>query len=61
MLSREGQKEYLRSMGLEIVYDTLDVFQPDNPACAPETQQYVIGRRPDDAELSPPKPAPVSL
>ena len=46
MFTRDGQKEYLRSLGLEVVYNTVDVFQPDNPKCDPETQQYVIAQRP---------------
>ncbi|KAK4549174.1 hypothetical protein LTR36_007632 [Oleoguttula mirabilis] len=58
MMSRAGQKEFLTSMGLEIVYETVDDFQPDNPKCGVETQQYVVGRRPNDAPLSPPKPLP---
>lgn len=45
MFTREGQAQFLRSMGLEVVYDTVDVFQPNNPNCAPETQQYIIARR----------------
>lgn len=58
MMSREGQLEFLRSMGLEIVYETVDPFQPDNPKCGVETQQYVIAQRSNDAPLSPPRPLP---
>ncbi|KAK5130537.1 hypothetical protein LTR08_001967 [Meristemomyces frigidus] len=58
MMSREGQRKLLSSMGLEIVYETEDDFQPDNPQCGVETQQYIIARRPNDAPLSPPMPLP---
>ncbi|KAK3117815.1 hypothetical protein LTR53_000503 [Teratosphaeriaceae sp. CCFEE 6253] len=58
LLSRQGQQTFLKSMGLEIVSETLDTFQPDNPACDPEHQQYVIARRKDDQPLSPPEPLP---
>ncbi|CAK4034040.1 type 11 methyltransferase [Lecanosticta acicola] len=63
MLSLEGQREFLRSMGLEIVYETVDLFQPDNPKCAPEEQQYLIARRAleQTGELSPPRPMPRTL
>lgn len=60
MMSREGQLEFLRSMGLEVVYETVDDFQPDNPKCGVETQQYVIARRATDTLLKPPKPLPVA-
>ncbi|TKA74274.1 hypothetical protein B0A55_06203 [Friedmanniomyces simplex] len=58
LLTRQGQQDFLTSMGFEVVSETLDVFQPDNPACDPEHQQYVIARRPNDDPLSPPKPLP---
>jgi len=58
MFTREGQKDFLRSMGLEIVYDTSNVFQPDNEACHPERQQYVIARRHGDQPVTPPRPLP---
>ncbi|OCT48688.1 hypothetical protein CLCR_05136 [Cladophialophora carrionii] len=57
-LSADGQLEFLRSMGLEIVSNKIDTFQPNNPKCLPEEQQYIIARRPDDRPLSPPKPLP---
>ncbi|KAK5163370.1 uncharacterized protein LTR77_010743 [Saxophila tyrrhenica] len=60
MLKRESQKEFLRSMGMDIVYDTLDVFQPNNPKCAPEHQQYVIARRRGSSRLRKPEPKPYS-
>lgn len=60
MMSRDGQQSFLRSMGLEVVYETMDDFQPDNQQCSVETQQYVIAQRPDSAPLYPPKPLPRS-
>ena len=30
MFSQQGQRNLLASLGFEVVYDTLDVFQPDN-------------------------------
>lgn len=58
MMSREGQLEFLRSMGFEIVYETVDDFQPNNPKCGVETQQYIIARRANNTPLNPPKPLP---
>jgi hypothetical protein len=29
---------------LTVIYDTLDDFQPDNPKCDVEHQQYIIAR-----------------
>lgn len=58
MFTREGQAQFLRSMGMEVVYDTVDVFQPNNPNCAPETQQYVIARRKGSEPLGEPEPRP---
>nr|OQO10335.1 hypothetical protein B0A51_18303 [Rachicladosporium sp. CCFEE 5018] len=46
MFTREGQKKYMRDLGMEIVYDTVDIFQPDSAKSDPETQQYVIGQLP---------------
>ncbi|KAK5701186.1 hypothetical protein LTR17_022803 [Elasticomyces elasticus] len=58
MFTRQGQKNFLESIGLEIVYDTLDVFQPDNPKCHPEHQQYVVARRRGDQAVQKPLPLP---
>ena len=58
MFKRQSQLQFLRSMGMEIVYDTLNVFQPNNPNCAPEHQQYVIARRKRLDPLVDPEPRP---
>jgi trans-aconitate methyltransferase len=58
MLSAEGQRTFLRSMGLEIVWDHIDIFQPRNEKCVPEEQQYIIARRPNDEPLLRPEPLP---
>jgi hypothetical protein len=58
MFTRDGQKEFLRSMGFGIVYETVDVFQPDNPRCDPETQQYIIAQRIAGQDVTPPDPLP---
>lgn len=58
MLSAEGQRNFLRSMGLEIVWDRTDTFQPHYEKCAPEVQQYIIARRPDVQLLALQKPLP---
>jgi SAM-dependent methyltransferase len=58
MLSAEGQRNFLISMGLEIVWDQIDTFQPRNEKCKPEEQQYIIARRPDEQTLALPKPPP---
>ena len=58
MLSRQGQRDFLTSMGLEIVSQTIDMFQPDNEVCVPEEQQYLIARRVGEGVLVEPKPPP---
>ncbi|KAK4893087.1 hypothetical protein LTR27_008427 [Elasticomyces elasticus] len=58
LLSRQGQLDFLSSMGLDIVSETLDVFQPDNAVCDPEHQQYVIARRTTNAPVAVPQPLP---
>lgn len=58
MLSAQGQRDFLTSMGLEIISETIDAFQPDNPKCDPEDQQYIIARRPKADPLEMPKPLP---
>jgi ubiquinone/menaquinone biosynthesis C-methylase UbiE len=58
LFSEEGQKDFLRSMGLEVVWELIDIFQPNDPKCNPERQQYVIAKRVDEKPLSPPKPLP---
>ncbi|KAK3716635.1 hypothetical protein LTR37_006265 [Vermiconidia calcicola] len=61
MFTREGQKDFLRSMGFEIVYDTFDIFQPENPKCDPEHQQYVIAQRRQEQPMTEPKPLPKAV
>lgn len=58
MFTRQGQKAWLQSMGLEVVYDDVGVFRPANERCDPETQQYVIARRKGEGEVREPKPLP---
>jgi len=58
MLSAEGQREFFRSMGLEVVWERTDLFQPKNEKCDPEEQQYIIARRPSDKTVEEPKPKP---
>ncbi|RMZ86653.1 hypothetical protein DV736_g6121, partial [Chaetothyriales sp. CBS 134916] len=60
MMSAAGQRELLTSMGLEIVSETIDLFQPDNPKCEPEEQQYIIAVRKGDQPLEEPRPLPRS-
>lgn len=57
-MSAEGQLDFLRSMGLEIVSNKIDTFQPKNEKCVPEEQQYIIARRVDERPLEQPKPLP---
>lgn len=58
MMSEQGQRNFLMSMGLEIVSETVDKFQPDNEICEPEMQQYIIARRPVDGKIIEPQPFP---
>ncbi|KAH9207064.1 S-adenosyl-L-methionine-dependent methyltransferase [Leptodontidium sp. 2 PMI_412] len=46
MMSAEGQRNFLTLMGLEIVWERIDTFQPKNEKCKPEEQQYIIARKP---------------
>lgn len=58
MMSARGQRDFLTSMGLEIVCETIDLFQPNNDKCEPEEQQYIIARRTSEKRLDLPKPLP---
>lgn len=58
MLSAEGQRKFLRSMGLEIVWEQIDMFQPRNDKCVPEEQQYIIAKRPEEGPLNRAHPTP---
>lgn len=58
MMSRIDQNHFLRSMGMEVVYNEVDWFRPDHPKCDPELQQYVIARRLEDQSVSEPQPSP---
>ncbi|RFU35694.1 hypothetical protein B7463_g741, partial [Scytalidium lignicola] len=58
MLSKEGQRNFFRSMGLEVVWECVDTFQPNNEKCEPEAQQYIIAKRVGDALITLPKPLP---
>jgi SAM-dependent methyltransferase len=58
MFSRQAQRSFLESMGLTIVYDTLNDFQPDNPKCDVEHQQYIIAQLKGNVVTGEPLPAP---
>jgi len=58
MFTRQGQRDFLESMGFAIIYDTLDDFQPDNPKCDVEHQQYVIAQLKGAGVTGEPMPAP---
>lgn len=58
MLSAEGQRNFFRSMGLEIIWERIDTFQPNNEKCEPEIQQYIIVKRPGGTPVAEPKPLP---
>lgn len=58
MFTRQAQRSFLESMGLTVIYDTLDDFQPDNPKCDVEHQQYIIARLDGDRVMGEPIPAP---
>ncbi|TEY36636.1 hypothetical protein BOTCAL_0547g00050 [Botryotinia calthae] len=58
LMIAESQRNFSRSMGLEIVSETIDLFQPDNPRCDPEMQQYIIAKRPGAGPISQPLPLP---
>jgi len=61
MLSAEGQREFFRSMGFEVVWESIDLFQPKNEKCHPEEQQYIIVRRQGDKTVEEPKPTPKDI
>lgn len=56
MMSAEVQRNSLNSMGVEVVWEQADAFQPHNEKYEPEVQQYIIARRPDEQPLSQPQP-----
>jgi SAM-dependent methyltransferase len=56
--SRAGQKTFLESMGFTVLYDEANIFQPDNPMCGPEQQQYIIAQRNSDGIVTQPMPIP---
>lgn len=58
MFSRAGQNSFLDSMGFSVLYDEVNVFQPDNPNCDTEEQQYIIARRDGDDPVKEPMPKP---
>lgn len=58
MMTKEGQRRFLTRMGLEIVWERIDMFQPRNEKCVPEEQQYIIARRVDGKALEKPQPVP---
>jgi SAM-dependent methyltransferase len=60
MMSAWGQRTFLTSMGLEIVWEKIETFHPRNEKCVPEVQQYIIARRSDGKSLHPPMPLPNS-
>ena len=60
MMNRAGQIKFLTSMGLDIIYEATEIFQPALSYCVPEHQQYIIARRISDAFLEQPLPLPIS-
>jgi SAM-dependent methyltransferase len=57
-MSEEGQLNFLRSMGLDVISNKVDTFQPNNEKCEPEEQQYTIAKRPNEQPLAQPRPLP---
>lgn len=45
MMTVKGQRQFLESMGMDVLYETVDSFQPESEKCRPEEQQYLIARR----------------
>jgi len=58
MMTAQGLLDLLNSMGLEIVSNTIDIFQPKNDKCASEVQQYVIAKRKGQGPIRQPLPLP---
>ncbi|GAB7351786.1 hypothetical protein MBLNU459_g2360t1 [Dothideomycetes sp. NU459] len=56
MMTAEGQRKFLSSMGLEIQDEVMEWFYPDDEICEREMQQYIIARRKDGQPLKPPFP-----
>ncbi|KAF2731623.1 S-adenosyl-L-methionine-dependent methyltransferase [Polyplosphaeria fusca] len=56
MLSRAGQRKWLESMGLEVVWEEVGMFQPKDERCVPEEQQYLIARRRGEVRGAEPAP-----
>lgn len=55
-MSVDRQLHSPRSMGLEIIRNKIDTFQPKNEKFVLEEQQYVIAKRPDGKPFAQPKP-----
>jgi hypothetical protein len=58
-MTAKGQRDFLTSMGLVILDEVNGVFQPNNPACEREYQQYIIAQLPEGVKLAKPEPKPV--
>lgn len=58
-MTENGQRDFLTSMGLVILDEVNGVFQPDNPICDKEYQQYIIVQLPKGVTLAEPKPKPL--
>ncbi|KAK3677128.1 hypothetical protein LTR78_003333 [Recurvomyces mirabilis] len=59
MMTEQGLLHFLKSMGFEIISNTVDTFQPSSQKCDPEEQQYVIARRLHHAPVKQPQPQPL--
>jgi SAM-dependent methyltransferase len=57
-MTARGQRDFLTSMGLVILDEIDGVFQPNNPACDKEYQQYIIAQLPEGVTLAEPEPKP---
>lgn len=55
MFSCKGQRRFLESMGMEVIYESVNLFHPGNPKCEAEHQQYVIARRLEEREVEKPR------
>lgn len=58
MFTHGGQKVWLESMGLKWCMTMLGSFSRAHEECDPEHQQYVVGRRRVEADVSEPRPLP---
>ena len=61
LLTSKGLVDLVSSMGLEVKSNDIGVFQPNDPRCVPEDQQYVIAQRLGNSTIQAPQLRPKGI